>query len=279
MKNDDSESFYGLDPEIIEIGYIIRLILEYCDVDEKIELDFSNLQYWSNDSIELAISATQNIEKTIVLVEGTSDKDILEFSLSKLYPHLSDLFYFMDFDDPNGGKRDGGTSFVIKNLKTFYFSKLNAKFIAIFDNDAEGYQSQCILLNEIKKWPDNFRILLYPEIDLFKNYPTEAPNGHILLDNINHKACSIELYLPDNIIKSNGEYLPIEWESRKKIKTKEGKEELLYQGVISQKDDIKKKFHQLRKSIERDESTLYAQDWSRMQLLLEKIIFAFKNNN
>ena len=278
LKNDDSESFYGLDPKIIDIGYIIRLILEYCDIDEQIELDFSNLQYWSKDSIELAISATQNIEKTIVLVEGTSDKDILEFSLSKLYPHLSDLFYFMDFDDNKKKKRDGGTSFVIKNLKTFYFSKLNAKFIAIFDNDAEGYQSQCILLNEIKKWPDNFRILLYPEIDLFKNYPTEAPNGHILLDNINHKACSIELYLPDNIIKSNGEYLPIEWESRKKIKTKEGKEELLYQGVISQKDDIKKKFHQLRKSIERDESTLYAQDWSRMQLLLEKIIFAFKNN-
>lgn len=122
----------------------------------------------------------------------------------------------MDFDDNNGGKRDGGTSYVIKNLKTFYFSKLQAKFIAVFDNDAEGYQSQCVLLNDVKQWPNNFRILLYPEISSFKKYPTLASNGNIILDNINRKACSIELYLPDDIIKMNGEYLPIEWESRKR---------------------------------------------------------------
>ena len=32
----------------------------------------------------------------------------------------------MDFSDESGGKRDGGTSYVIKNLKTFYFSKIRA---------------------------------------------------------------------------------------------------------------------------------------------------------
>lgn len=274
MKSIVEESIYGLYPGIINVGYIIRLILENCDINDIIELDFSYLQYWAEDCISTAISATKNTEKIIVLVEGTSDKDILEYSLSKLYPHLSDLFYFMDFDDNNGGKRDGGTSYVIKNLKTFYFSKLQAKFIAVFDNDAEGYQSQCVLLNDVKKWPNNFRILLYPEISSFKKYPTLASNGNIILDNINRKACSIELYLPDDIIKMNGEYLPIEWESRKKIKTTEGKEELLYQGVISQKDDVKEKFHKLRKSIEKGESAFCAKDWSRMQQLLEKIVFA-----
>ena len=277
LKNRDAESFYGLYPGIISVGYIIRLILENCDINDIIELDFSCLQYWAEDCISTAISATKNTEKIIVLVEGTSDKDILEFSLSKLYPHLSDLFYFMDFDDNNGGKRDGGTSYVIKNLKTFYFSKLQAKFIAVFDNDAEGYQSQCVLLNDVKQWPNNFKILLYPEISSFKKYPTLASNGNIILDNINRKACSIELYLPDDIIKMNGEYLPIEWESRKKIKTTEGKEELLYQGVISQKDDVKEKFHKLRKSIEKGESAFYTKDWYRMQQLLEKIVFAFRN--
>ena len=277
MKSIVEESFYGLYPGIIDVGYIIRLILENCDINDIIELDFSYLQYWAEDCISTAISATKNTEKIIVLVEGTSDKDILEYSLLKLYPHLSDLFYFMDFDDNNGGKRDGGTSYVIKNLKTFYFSKLQAKFIAVFDNDAEGYQSQCVLLNDVKQWPNNFRILLYPEISSFKKYPTLASNGNIILDNINRKACSIELYLPDDIIKMNGEYLPIEWESRKKIKTTDGKEELLYQGVISQKDDVKEKFHKLRKSIEKGESAFYTKDWYRMQQLLEKIVFAFIN--
>lgn len=278
LKENSAESFYGLYPEIIHIAYIYRLILESCDNDDEIVLDFSNLNYWAEDCIPKALSATDNVEKIIVLVEGTSDKDILEFSMEKIYPHLSDLFYFMDFDDENGGKRDGGTSYVVKNLKTFYFSKINSKFIAIFDNDAEGYQSKCTLLNEIKSWPNNFRILLYPELKLFHTYPTLAPNGKIITDDINKKACSIELYLPDNIIKENGEFYPIEWESRKKIKIVDGKEEALYQGVISQKDDIKRKFHKLRKSIEKEEMSFVVEDWVRMKQLLNTIIFSFVNN-
>ena len=113
LKDQYSESFYGLNCDTVPLSFTFRLILDSCCDNDEIVLDFSYLQYWADDCIEKAISATDNVEKTIVLVEGTSDKDILEFSLSKLYPHLSDLFYFMDFEDANGGKRDGGTSFVI----------------------------------------------------------------------------------------------------------------------------------------------------------------------
>lgn len=108
------------------------------------------------------------------------------------------------------GKKRRGTSFVIKNLKILYFSKINSRVIAIFDNDGEGYLSRCKLLNQIKNCPENIRILLYPELELFRKYPTIASNGGIVSDNINRKAASIELYLPDNIIKYNGEYCPIE---------------------------------------------------------------------
>lgn len=276
LKDDDSESFYGLNCDAVPLSYVFRLILESCGDDDEIELDFSNLQYWDDDCIEKALLATQKIEKTIVLVEGTSDKDILEFSLSKLYPHLSDLFYFMDFEDTRGGKRDGGTSFVIKNLKTFYFSKLKANFIAIFDNDAEGYESRCTLLREIKDWPDNFRILLYPGLEFFHKYPTLFPNEKIVEDNIINKACSIELYLPDSIIKENGAYYPIEWETRKIVRNEKGAKEALYQGVISQKETIKESFHNLRKKIEKGEKSFASEDWSRMKKLLETIVFAFK---
>lgn len=69
--------------------------------------------------IPKALEKMEYIEKIIVLVEGTSDKDILEFAMLHLYPHLSDLFYFMDFDDENGEKREGGTPFVNKNFETF----------------------------------------------------------------------------------------------------------------------------------------------------------------
>lgn len=274
--NSDPDYFYGLNIEFIHIAYIIHLVLDCCDSNDEIVLDFSNLDYWAEDCIPKAISATEDIERTIVLVEGKSDKDILEFAMQKLYPHLSDLFYFMDFEEASGAKRAGGTSLVITNIKTFYFSRLKSKFIAIFDNDAEGYKSQMTLLNEIKHWPDNFRILTYPELSLGRRYPTLAPNGTIIFDNINKKACSIELYLPDSIIKENGEYFPIEWESRIKI-TMSAKEEAiyLYQGVISQKCEIQEKFHALRKSIERGDEVFFPDEWERMKRLLNEIIFAF----
>ena len=156
LKSSCSEFFYGLNTEIIHIAYVLRLILESCDSKDEIVLDFLNLNYWAEDCVPKAIAATEDIEKTIVLVEGTSDKDILEFTMQKLYPHLSDLFYFMDFYDARSAKRGGGASYVVANIKTFYFSRLKSRFIAIFDNDAEGYQNQIKLMSEIKHWPDNF---------------------------------------------------------------------------------------------------------------------------
>lgn len=275
LKDKNSESFYGLYTEYIHRAYIFRLILESCDNNDEIVLDFSNLQYWAEDCIKKALLAVDDVEKIIVLVEGKSDKNILEFAMNQIYPHLSDLFYFMDFEDTSGAKRDGGTSYVIKNLKTFYFSKLKSKFIAIFDNDAEGYSSKCILLNDIKNWPENFRILLYPDMKIFHKYPTLASNGTIMRDNICRKACSIELYLPDSLISVNGEFLPIEWESVKKIKMSNGYEETFYQGVIAQKNEIQKKFQELSKLIENGHNTFSIRDWNRIKQVLDTIVFAF----
>ena len=275
QKKYNSPSYYAIDTGYISSAYIYRLILEYCSPDDEIVLDFSYLQYWSEDCILEGKKAAESNEKTIVLVEGTSDKDILEFAIKHIYPHLADLFYFMDFDDSRGGKRDGGTTYVIKNLKTFYFSKIKAQFIAIFDNDAEGYQSKCNLLNSIQQWPDNFRILLYPDNKLFTSYPTIAPNGTIVNDNIIKKACSIELYLPDDLIKQNNQYYPIEWEARKEVKNENGNTEYLYQGIISHKNDIKDSFHALKRDIESDRIPFISEDWERLKSILDTIVFAF----
>ena len=275
IKDTDQNSFYAIKIDKINIAYVFRLVLSNCSPTDEVVLDFSCLAYWAEDCIPQALTAYEVVEKTIVLVEGTSDKDILEFSMRHLYPHLVDLFYFMDFEDSYGGKRDGGTSYLAKNLKTFYFSKINLHFIAIFDNDAEGYQCMCSLLSDIPNWPDNFRILLYPETDLSKVYPTVASNGTIITDNINRKACSIELYLPDSLIKNNDQYYPIEWESRKKIKFN-GNEENLYQGVISQKDKIKLSFRKLKKEIESGERSFSPIEWERMKTLIDSIVFAYK---
>ena len=212
-----------------------------------------------------------------MLVEGTSDKNILEFALNQLFPHLEDLFYFMDFSDTHGNKRAGGASEIKRHMETFYYSKIRTRFIAIFDNDAEGYQSRYLLLNEkIKEWPSNYRVLSYPELLCFRKYPTLAPNGSILYDDINKKACSIELYLPDDIIMNKGSYIPIEWEARRTINRIDGTKEYIYQGVISDKTAIKARFNDMKKKIEKGEQAFIPKEWERMRILLEAIVFAFK---
>lgn len=278
LKDDDAESFYSLNTEVINKGYILRQILESCSDEDSIILDFSNIDYWAEDCIPKALAATGDPEKIIVLVEGKSDKDILEFAISKIYPQLSEIFYFMDFSDEYGNTRQGGTSEIRKQMEIFYYSKLREKFIAVFDNDAIGYQSEQLLLNEkIKNWPDNFRILCYPQNDFFKKYPTLAPNGKSLIDDINRKACSIELYLPDKIIMDeDGYFFPIEWESRQKIKKEDGSYEYLYQGVIFNKDGIKRNFHDLKNQINSGKEEFIIEEWERMKMLIDEIVFAFR---
>lgn len=276
--SDYGDYLYALNTDIIHEGYIYRLILEYCEPNEVIQLDFTNLGNWDYDCIPKGIEAAKQNEKAIVLVEGTSDKAILEFCLWKIYPHLFDLFYFMDFDDGHGHKRSNrGVSEISKCMETFYYSKIKQKFIALFDNDAVGYSSSLVLMNKIEAWPDNFRIMCYPQIDEFKKYPTLAPNGKILEDDINHKACSIELYLPDSVISDGDAYLPIEWEARTQIKLDNGVNQYLYQGVISEKESVKKRFFNLKNSIEAGKTEFKLEEWKRMRQLLENIVYAFSN--
>ena len=63
LKDEDSESFYALNPEIINYKYVYRLILEYCANDMEIILDFSNLDNWADDCIPKALAATENVSK------------------------------------------------------------------------------------------------------------------------------------------------------------------------------------------------------------------------
>lgn len=71
LKEAEQKAYYGLKVEIINVAYIIRLILESCEPTDEIILDFTNLGYWDEDCIQQALLASENEEKTIVLVEGT----------------------------------------------------------------------------------------------------------------------------------------------------------------------------------------------------------------
>lgn len=247
LKDIQSGSYFGCLYKEFDSINIVRLILEYCDKKNIVEVDFSGMVGWTYDSID-DIKISDNVEKTIVLVEGSSDKTILEFALKNIYPHLNNLYYFMDFDYSTNNTRQGGADAIAKNIETFITSKLNAKFIAIFDNDAIGIQSQKALLYKIGNLlPENYKITNYPPIKDANKYPTILPDKKIKPMNINSMACSIELYLPKQLITDDANNLyPIQWKNI--VERKIGNEKLSdYQGEIQHKDEIKSSFMSLKK--------------------------------
>lgn len=270
----DSDSFFGCLYEEFDQINTIRIILENCDREDRIEVDITEMVGWTYSSIdEMRIGDT--IEKNIVLVEGTSDKAILEFALKHIYPHLSNLYYFMDFEFAKDKSRQGGVEAIANNVKTFITSRLKGRFIAIFDNDTAGIQAKERLLADLVTVPKNFRILSYPSMRFAKYYPTISTNGKIILDDINGRACSIELYLPDFMLKKGiYSYMPIHWESYVKCKVN-GKQLANYQGCISEKEEIKERFFKYQKAVEKGTQIFNIDEWQKMKVLLDEIIMAF----
>ncbi len=270
---DGERSYFGCLYEEFDHINTIRLILEKCPRDETLFVNITEMVGWTYSSIDEMRLGEPN-EKTIVLVEGTNDKEILEFALKNIYPHLYNLYYFMDFEFGNVKKRRGGVDTISNNLKAFVYSKLRARFIAIFDNDTVGTQAMKRLVYEIGDLPENFRVINYPDITRAKKYPTIGTNGKMILDNINGRACSIELYLPEFILKKNTIYPPIEWESR--IKAKIGTQELQeYQGAVSSKAEIEETFKKYKKAVEKGEKEFNVSDWEYIKKLLDVIVNAF----
>lgn len=272
---DEFAGYYGIYWNHIDPIKVVRIILSCCPLDEIIELDVTRLIGYSYNSIkELMIN--DPTPKNIILVEGTSDKWILEFALKMIYPHLENLFYFMDFEWANGAKRPGGVDNIANNMKAFIASRLKANFIALFDNDTIGVQKKRQLENEIKTIPNNVRIMNYPIISETKSYPTLAPNGKIVDDDINCRACSIELYLPDDIIKDeNGVLYPIIWTSLIDYKIN-GQPFKSYQGVIDGKVNIKKNISTYITNVQNKKINFELSKWEKMKKLLDSMINSFK---
>lgn len=273
IKNSEMSYFGCLFDEFNPIN-TIRIILENCNDNDLLEIDISEMVGWTYNSID-DMRLEDVIEKTIVLVEGTSDKAILEFALKHIYPHLYDLYYFMDFEYAKDKKRQGGVDAISNNIKTFITSKIKGRFIALFDNDTVGFQAKEKLLYEINDLPSNFKILCYPNIQLGKSYPTISTNGKIVFDNINGRACSIELYLPEFLVKQKDNSLPpIHWESY--VEQKIGNKKLAnYQGVVSTKDSIKEAFVEYKRQIDKGLKEFNCNEWGNIIILLNSIIMAY----
>jgi hypothetical protein len=127
--------------------------------------------------------------KILIITEGSTDSFVLQKSLLKLKPEISDFFSFIDMKSNYPFTGTGSLYNFCSGLTKIYIQN---KIIAIFDNDLAGTEAyeKAIKLER----PKNMHISKLPNHDLFSSFDTIGPNGEIKC-NINGLAVSIECFL------------------------------------------------------------------------------------
>lgn len=138
-------------------------------------------------------------------------------------------------------------------LKAFIAAGIRNRIIALYDNDSAGLSEIKVLKNI--PIPSNVRIMHLPDLEMCLHYPTIGPGGSSI-DNINGRACSIEMFLGKDILKKSGEYEPVRWKSYiDKVDA--------YQGEIVPKSEVLKQF---KLKVKRSQDQLVLDEWEECDL-------------
>jgi hypothetical protein len=271
MLSEDWYGFPGIDQNVA-----LRLVLEILPEHENFVYDVTDLilsGYFDleEDLVEYASNISSqdyyNNGKRIILTEGKSDTLVLSESLKLLYPHLSDYFTFMDFD---GAKVGGGAGSLANMVKSFSGAGIINKVVAVFDNDTAAHAALKGIQNA--KISNNIKIYTLPDIEILKDYPTIGPSGMVNM-NVNGLAGSIETYLgSSNLINTNENFYPIQWTGLDFGLQK-------YQGEITEKDKVQKKFKEQLNACKEDGSLIDNYDWSGIKAILEGIFNLFHEDD
>lgn len=142
---------------------------------------------------------------TVILAEGSTDIRILQRSLTALFPERKDYFSFFNHAELSV---DGGAAYLVKFLKAFAAARAPLRLVAVFDNDTTGRQAyrQASALG----LPDNMIVVVLPDTELARQYPTFGPQGEHVVD-VNGKAASIELYLGQAALTKDGALRRVRW--------------------------------------------------------------------
>lgn len=181
MLNADEEyEWYYFGLPVSDLRYLLRAVLLCADADENVFLDLTEIEgdYFTegDEPVQDALAETIRVgrvcEKILVLTEGRTDTRILSKSLTALYPHLADLYSFLDHEAFNLGGGTGNLASLVKGLAGV---GIGNRVIAIFDNDSAG----AVQANEVRKLklPDNFRILTLPDLKFAKRYRDISASG------------------------------------------------------------------------------------------------------
>ena len=254
--------------------HLFRAALEVCDSDADVVLDLTAVTqagYYGELDAVVETTRTNRLAdypadaRIIVLTEGPTDRRALEGALRVLYPHLVDLYSFMDFE---GMRIAGGAGPLVEMVKTFSGAGIANRIVAFFDNDTAAHGALRSL--RTMALPRNIRVLTYPRIPLAQRYPTVGPVGEQFAD-IDGSAASIELYFGEDVLRDpTGALMPVRWGAMDRGVGR-------YQGELMDKRVLQDRFEEKLRHAEADPAIIAAQDWSGMMLILSALRQAFQD--
>ena len=193
------------------------------------------LQWYMADHVENGWSKEEDLspkledkDKILIVTEGKSDTFILQTSINKLFPAISDFFYFIDMEENYPFTGTGNLYNFASGLTKI---KIQNKTIIVFDNDEAGIFSYNKCQEKLDAIP-NLKFYHLPDMDEFKNFLTVGPTGDSYQD-INGKAVSIECFLD---LDFNSPKIPkVRWTIYNEKNNK-------YQGALISKDEYTRTF-------------------------------------
>ena len=173
------------------------------------------------------VSGARRTETFLIATEGSSDVHILKHALALLRPGIADFFRFIDVSESHPFS---GTGNLVKFAEGLVKIDVQNQIVFLFDNDAEGHDAHQRL--SALTLPPNMRGVMLPEMEDFRAFPTQGPEG-IRESNINRRAAAIECYLDLDV----GEYptARVLWTNYKRVLE-------VYHGSLEHKEFYAKEF-------------------------------------
>jgi hypothetical protein len=268
------------DEDFMDERFVLRAVL-MAFPDAEVTLDLTELHLPELDPFEnmadqrlpwMASDSSASIRRAaavnapiVVLTEGRTDSEFLTAGLRILYPHLTDLIRFLDYEY----RPEGGVSALVRMVRAFTAAGIVNRVVAVFDNDtaaADGLKSL-----DVGRLPDHIRVIRYPPIGLASSYPTlgpptvDSPHGSLSLADVNGSAASIELYLGKDVLaREDGALRPVQWKSFMPGVAR-------YQGEVIEKELIHTSFRKKYAQALEDHACVQAQDWEGLRLVIDAI--------
>lgn len=154
------------------------------------------------------VPSARRTETFLIATEGRSDVHILKHALALLRPGIADFFRFIDVSE---GHPFSGTGSLVKFAEGLAKIDVHNQVLFVFDNDAEGLDAHQRM--STLTLPVNMRGTMLPELEEFRSFPAQGPEG-LHRSDINRRAAAIECYLDLGV----GDYPPakVRWTNYKK---------------------------------------------------------------